>query len=146
MAVLNRCFHVVDQFKFDANDPKVLPLSREVANELVLLSVLMPLALSDLGADYYPKVFATDASTDKGGICWADLPQEVLQTLWRSCRSKGSYTRVLSPAEQVLRNNGMFDEEKLNKQECTSVERPFAYEFDFLEIFSGASLSTIVPD
>ena len=53
-----------------------------------------------------------------------------------------SYTRILSPAEQILRTNGMFEEEQLLCSPATNPERPFAFEYDFLEIFSGASLVT----
>lgn len=96
----------------DANKPKLVGLPRQVANEFVLLACLAPLALSDLGAEDFPAVFATDASMHKGAICWAQSPQ-VLRALWKSCKSKGSDTRLLSPAEQVLRNNCLFYEGKL---------------------------------
>eukprot|EP00435_Cladocopium_sp_Y103_P028739 s1351_g7.t1 len=142
MAILAKSYHVVDQNKIDSNAPCLVRLSRSVANELLLLAVLMPLAVSDLGAAYYPKVFATDASMNKGAICWADASERVIETLWKSCRSKGSNTRILSPAEVILRNNGMMAEEKLMQPSKHGPERPFAYDFDFLEIFSGASLVT----
>lgn len=112
--------------------PKLLRLPRSVATELVLLAVLMPLAIADLGALYYPKVFATNPSSMKGAICWAKLPQRVLQVLWKRCMSKGSYTRILSPAEVVLRSNGL-----LARFSVAMPERPLAYKFDFLEIFSA---------
>ncbi|CAL1144812.1 unnamed protein product [Cladocopium goreaui] len=98
--------------------------------------------IGDLGAEYFPALFATDASSFKGAICWAPQEPRVLRTIWKSCRSKGSYTRLLSPAEQVLRNNGLFDEEKLQGRRMLGPDRPLAYEFDFIEVFSGASLVT----
>eukprot|EP00435_Cladocopium_sp_Y103_P036173 s3587_g9.t1 len=100
----------------------------------------MPLALSDLGAQYYPKLFCTDASSYKGAIVWADAPRRLITTLWKTSASKGSYTRILSPAEVVLRNNGMLQEEKLSTHVSAEPERPLAYHFDFIEVFSGASL------
>ena len=57
------------QNEVDANKPKLVKLSRTVANELVLLAAPMPLAISDLGAAYCPSIFATDASSFKGAIC-----------------------------------------------------------------------------
>ena len=65
-----------------------------------------------------------------------------MAALWKSCRCKGSYTRILSPAEVVLRSNGVFDEEKLQSGPSCSPDRPLAYKFDFIEIFSGASAVT----
>eukprot|EP00435_Cladocopium_sp_Y103_P019932 s4028_g4.t2 len=140
MSLLDKSYHLVDQYNLDANDPKIITLPRSVANELVLLAVLVPLALSDLGAEYCGKVFSTDASSDKGAICWADLSLPVVKTLWKTCRSKGSYTRILSPAEQVLRHNNLLEEEKLDIRPKVSPDRPIAFEFDFIEVFSGASL------
>ena len=142
MSILAKCYHLVDQNAVDANTPKLVNLPRSVANELVILACLVPLAISDLGAEYFPVLFATDASSFKGAICWAPQEPRVLRTIWKSCRSKGSYTRLLSPAEQVLRNNGLFDEEKLQGRRILGPDRPLAYEFDFIEVFSGASLVT----
>jgi hypothetical protein len=147
MSILSRCYHLVDQNSIDHNCPKLLGLPRGVATELVLLAILMPLALSDLGAEFMPMVFATDASSTKGAICVADVPVRTVRALWRSCRCKGSYTRILSPAEVILRNNGLFSEEKLAPKKVADPERPFAFEYDFIEVFSGASLvSKIVAE
>ena len=136
VSLLAKSFQLVDQNDLDELTPRS---PRSVVNELVLLAVLMPLALSDLGAENYPRVFATDASNDKGAICRSELSLPVLRALWKSCRSKGSYTRILSPAEKILKSNGMFDEEKLYKEKLANPQRRLAYEFDFIEVFSGAS-------
>eukprot|EP00435_Cladocopium_sp_Y103_P053730 s754_g17.t1 len=140
MSILCKAYHLVDQNTVDQNNPKLVPLPRSVANELVLLATLMPLALSDLGAEYMPTIFATDASNDKGAICSAAVPKSISASLWQSCRCKGSYTRIMSPAEVILKRNGLFDEEKLLQKEPIGPDRPLAYDFDFIEVFSGASL------
>ena len=140
MSLLSKAYHVVDQNAVDQNSPKVIGLSRAVANELVLMSVLMPLAISDLSAGYYDGIFSTDASSFKGAICEAKVPERITAALWKSCRCKGSYTRILSPAEVVLRNCGVFEEEKLTPKTSVNPDRPLAYDFDFIEVFSGASL------
>eukprot|EP00435_Cladocopium_sp_Y103_P013722 s2211_g3.t1 len=140
MSILSRCYHLVDQNTLDANAPKLVRLPRSAANELVLLAALAPLAVSDLGAEYLPHIYATDASMFKGAICQALQPAVVVRALWKSCKSKGSYTRLLTPAELVLRSNGLFDEEKLEQRQPAGPERPLAYEYDFIEVFSGASL------
>ena len=41
----------------DADNPKLIPLSRKVANELVLVSVLMPLIASEISAPWLDTVF-----------------------------------------------------------------------------------------
>eukprot|EP00435_Cladocopium_sp_Y103_P050885 s1879_g15.t1 len=140
MSILNKCYHMVDQNTINQNNPKLVKLSRSAANELVLLAVLVPLAISDMSAEYFDRVFSTDASSTKGAICSAEISPLVAQVLWKSCRSKGSYTRLLSPAEQILRRNGLFEEEKLDQPTGGGPERPLAYEYGFIEIFSGASL------
>ena len=121
------------------NGSKVIHLPRAVAQELVLLSVLMPLAISDLGASYMPTVFATDGSNEKGAICCTDSSVNVVAALWKSCRSKGSYTRLLSPAQRVLRLNEAWEEDDLLLRDQPGPSRPWAFEFDFIELFAGAS-------
>eukprot|EP00435_Cladocopium_sp_Y103_P047077 s582_g13.t1 len=142
MSILDKSYHLVDQNAIDANNPTMVQLPRSVANELVLLAALMPLALSDLGAEYLETVYATDASMFKGAIVSTQRSLPIVRSIWKSCKSKGSYTRLLSPAEQVLRSNHMFDEESLEPKVPQGPDRPLAYEFDFIEVFSGASLVT----
>ena len=67
----------------DQNDPKLIPLPRSVAMELVLLAVSVPLALSDLGAEFLTTVFATatDASSRKGAICSTEVSARTVRAL-----------------------------------------------------------------
>lgn len=95
MSILAKSYHLVNQNDMDADSPKVIPRPRAIADELVLLSALMPLAISDLGSEYFPRVFATDASSTKGAVCWTHAPLRTVSTLWKSCRCKGSDTRIL---------------------------------------------------
>ena len=141
MAILQKSFSVVNQNDFDRDRPRLVQLSRQVANELVLLSVLMPFAVFDLAAEYMEEVFCTDASSSKGAICSAPCSRDLHEVLWRSCKSKGSYTRLLSPIETVLANLGEFEPEKL-MPECVDPPRPLCYTFDFIEVFAGAALIT----
>ena len=141
MAILQKSFSVVNQNDFDRDRPRLVQLSRQVANELVLLSVLMPFAVFDLAAEYMEEIFCTDASSTKGAICSAPCSKGLHEVLWRSCKSKGSYTRLLSPIETVLANLGEFEPEKL-MPECVDPPRPLCYTFDFIEVFAGAALIT----
>ena len=140
MAILQKSFSVVNQNDFDRNAPRLVRLSRTVANELVLLSVLMPFAVFDLTAEFMDEIFCTDASSMKGAICSAPCSRDVHEVLWKSCKSKGAYTRLLSPIETVLANLGEFEPGKLLEE--VSPSKPLCYVFDFIEVFAGAALIT----
>ena len=73
MSVLQESFLVVDIDSFDRNNPKLVSLSRSVANELVLLAVLMPLISSDIAAPFDRFVYCTDASNDRGACLRAPV-------------------------------------------------------------------------
>ena len=143
-SLFNKAYKVVDTTKFDANNPKVVPLSRGVANELVLAAVLHPLMVTDLGCKYLNKVFATDASSHKGAICSCPVSPLVAEVLWKTSRSKGSYTRLLTPSEITLLRLGIKEEQDLEgfDQIGSSPPRPLAYRFDFLEVYAGAAKIT----
>ena len=141
MSILNRSFHLVDQNAFDQNNPRVLPLSREVANELLLLAVLMPLMVHELSADYLPWIFASDASSSKGAVCRAEVGRDVAEVLWRHCKSKGAYTRLLTEPESFLRKLELFEEHSEQKP-VEEPSRPLAFTFDFLEVFAGSAKVT----
>ena len=141
LSLLQRSFHVVDISQFDRNHPKLIPLSREVAGELTLLAVLMPFAVFDISAQYMEEVFCTDASSTKGAVCSSRCDRKVSEVLWKTGKSKGAYTRLLSPVEVLLKNLGELDQ---GAQELDSVSpsRPLCYQFDFIEVFAGAALIT----
>ena len=138
-----KAFHLVDQCSFDPNRRCLVGLPRNVATELVLLAVLAPLALSDLGAEYLDRIFCADASLEKGAVCSAPLSKRLNQAVWRSCRSKGSYSRLLRCAEVILKRAGMLEEERLaQRRGDVKASRPIAFIYDFLEIFAGAAVVT----
>ena len=143
-SLFNKAYKVVDTTKFDANNPKVVPLSRGVANELVLAAVLHPLMITDLGCKYLDRVFATDASSKKGAICSCPVSPLLAEVLWKTSRSKGSYTRLLTPSETTLLRLGIKEEQDLASfdQVGVSPPRPLAYRFDFIEVYAGAAKIT----
>lgn len=73
--------------------PRVLPLSRKSAEELVILSVLSPVICVNLGAEMSAEVFATDASEFGGAAVKAQVDQPLARDLWRLGRKKGGYSR-----------------------------------------------------
>ena len=138
MSLLNKAFHLVGQDYVASNRPKLLHLPLAVAEELTLLSVLMPLLQSDLAVGMCPKIFATDASCDRGAIVEADDQGYRTEILHRACKTKGSYTRLAPRGSLVLRE--IDDDEWDNTATPPStVERPIAFKFQFLEVFAGAA-------
>lgn len=68
MSVLFHSHKLVDQSKIQSANRKVVGFPREVAEELVLLSVLCPLFAADISAPIQNKLFATDSSDAKGAV------------------------------------------------------------------------------
>ena len=141
MSIMNKVFHLVDGTSYDPNEPKIIALTRPVADELVLLSVLVPLALHEISAGYDPTIYATDASDTMGGICSARVGEDVAEILWRQCKSKGAYTRLLTSAEVLLRRLELHEEGRAGR-EAEAVPRPLAFSFYFIEIFAGSAKVT----
>ena len=140
MSVLQESFKLVDSNAIDASKPKLVPLPRSVANELTILALLVPFAVSDLCAQAHHEVFATDASLSLGAICSAEVDIPVAQAFWRVSRSKGAYTRLLTPFESLAKRLGTFEE--LGESHRPAPDRPLAFFYDFIEVFSGAGKVT----
>ena len=62
MSVLQNAFRLVDLTALDSSKPQLVRLTRAVANELTLLSLLAPLMVFDVAVRFCEQVFATDAS------------------------------------------------------------------------------------
>ena len=138
MSILQKAFKVVQVAEFDKNNPKLVPLSRSVAEELTLLAVLMPLAVIDLGVPFDDQVYCTDASNQRGAVLAAPICPKVGQVLWKCARSKGAYSRLLTPMEALMKHLDILEEEEPEETKG-GVDRPIAFAFEFLEIFAGAS-------
>ena len=140
ISILNRAFKLVDASNVDASYPKLVALPRAVATELVLLSISVPFAVSDLSAVFREEVFCTDASLERGAICSAKIPLRLSRVLWSGLRSKGAYHHLLSPTEALTKRIGL--NEELLDEPRVSCSRPLAFHYDFIEIFAGASVVT----
>ena len=138
MALLNHSFRLVDMSAYNPESPKLIPLPRRVVCELVLVSTLCPFAVFDLAAGYDEKMYCTDASSEKGAIVSTQVGRRISEIMWKGLRSKGAYTRLLSPSETVLHALGELEPE--DNPGDLKIERPLAYHFDFIEIYGGASL------
>ena len=139
LSLLNHSFRLVSTKEYDPNHPKLLPLPRKVACELVLVSTLAVFAVFDLCAQYDHKIYCTDASKSKGAIVSAEVGPKLCEMMWKGLKSKGAYTRLLTPAESILNAVGDLDP---TFEEFTDdgPSRPLAFHFDFIEIYAGASL------
>ena len=138
MSLLNGSFRLIEASSADPLHPKLVALPRSVANELVLLALLSPLATFDLASPYLSEVFATDASLAKGAICQAPINVDFARILWRTSRSKGSYHRLLTPFESLAHHLGV--REELPLEVARGIEKPPAFVYDLAEVFSGAAV------
>ena len=140
-SLFNHAYKLVDNDGYQANNPKLVPLPRSVANELVLASVLHPLMMTDIGSRYHDRIFATDASSHRGAICSCPVDVQTAEVVWKCSKSKGSYTRLMTPSETLLRRLGIReevdDQESSHKDFQEAPKRPLAYRFDFIEVFAG---------
>ena len=154
MSLLSKAHSLVDSRHVDSDKPRLVSLPRTVANEMVLLSVLAPLMMSDLGAPFADEVFSIDASDHSGVITSTALPQNIVQRLWRSGPTKGAYTRLKTPFEVLMERLGLHEEmtnqedgEVAGGSDFSAVSRPLAFRYDFIEVYAGyARVSQAMSD
>ena len=140
MSLLNESFQLVSQFS-ECNEAALIPLPRAVACELVLVSVLAPVEVSDIAVPYDPVLYATDASEDRGAIVHTEVGEDLVRLLSKVCKTKGAYTRLQSPWERLMQKVGLHDELP-DELQSVAADRPLAYTFEFVEIFAGSSRVT----
>ena len=140
MNLLNKSFALVNAYQ-EWEDTCLIPLPREVACELVLVSVLAPLMQTDIAVPFSPTIFATDASDSRGAICSTEATAELAQLLSKHCKTKGAYTRLQSEWTTLKRR--VFAEDAVEEEPAqTSVQKPLAFTFSFIEVFAGAARVT----
>ena len=140
MSVLQHSFNLVPSIEVSDKHAKLVPLPRKVATELLLVSVLAPLIKTDISVPYCNELFATDASLDRGAVVATEVSEDVYEALYRCCKNKGSYTRLLTKEEQVYSQVGFGS--IVPDFESTSVPKPLAFRFAFIELFAGAAKVT----
>eukprot|EP00435_Cladocopium_sp_Y103_P051083 s53_g15.t1 len=133
------CGSLQDLAEVDQNAPRLCPLNRQAAQELVLLSVLSPFMVSDLAAKMDDVVYATDASEQKGAYVWRSARQEVVRAFWRTGRQKTSCVRLPKRGKALVRKFDMQKEEhEFEEVPSISPERPRAHRFHFIEVCGGS--------
>lgn len=140
MNLLNEAFVVNERFS-DIDEGALVPLSRKVAEELVMCAVLAPLMLSDIAVGFEDMVYATDASESRGAICSSFLGSDIAFMLSKICRTKGAYTRLSKDSNDVhpfpITAEGLDDESGDSRP--PGIQRPVAFRFEFIEVFAGSS-------
>lgn len=124
---------------------QVIQLSQQARNELMVLSILGPVAQTDMRTVTCPKLFCLDASPQGAGICQADENENVIGELWRHSEQRGFYTRLSNPASSVLQELGLEHEPEFGVQSqyhTTFVPHPKKHLrpgviFDCIELFKG---------
>ena len=143
MAIMNSCFRVIPADRLQPDQPMLWALDRKAADELAILSVLAPIAVSNLAAEMDPVIYATDASMTKGGITSTLVGDGLAKHLWRTSDQKSSNVPLLRHSEALL---SIYDpafeetdnfEEKLAEEE---VKRPLGLNFGFIEVCGGAGV------
>ena len=84
MSILDALYKVVPPAELNPEELSLWPLSRDAAQELLLLACLAPVMSSNLSVPFSGIVFAPDASLDKGGFCIAEVDEVLAKALWRS--------------------------------------------------------------
>ncbi|CAE7042207.1 unnamed protein product [Symbiodinium sp. CCMP2592] len=109
-------FGLVPLSQLDPLRPRVLPLPRRCAEELRLAAALALVACADVAK----RLYATDASEERGAICSAALPSDLQAMVWKTADRKGGYARIASPARVLLKRGDPLGED----EEAESPEVP----------------------
>ena len=92
LSILSQVYHEGSEYHGD----EVFRLSHDCRQELLLLVVLVPCAMSNLRAEPSSRLFCTDASPFAAGICSCNVPVPASSELLRFADHRGFYT-VLEP-------------------------------------------------
>ena len=116
-------------------EDEVLDFPRVVAQELLLCSVLAFVAGTDVSAPYLDRIFATDASLQKGAITSRPISATSAKIAWL----KGCYTKLDNPFAAALRSRDLHDEGP-DGIEAPAPTSGLDFDFDFVEICGGSGV------
>ena len=131
-------------------EKEVVSLPRRTAEELVLSSLFALVASCDVSVPYSRKIFATDASLNRGAVVSTEVSSDVAQCLWLGGDKKGAYTKLDAFPRACIRALGVETEldltsaeqaeiADLNAGKCTP-HPSLDFVFDFVEIFGGSGV------
>eukprot|EP00438_Fugacium_kawagutii_P016043 Skav232582 [mRNA] locus=scaffold932:80382:86688:- [translate_table: standard] len=147
MAIMNHVFKVIAPESLNTNEPVLHPLPRRAAEELALFAALCPVLASNVAVPIDQRIYATAASSQKGGIAEAKVDEEVAKMMWRSADKKGANLPLPNRTMALLRSYDDDEELELpsgfdHDDGAKGVERPIGLRFEFAEIFGGAGIVT----
>ena len=136
--------HLVDSSALDSSKPKIVPLPRPVAQELLLLSIFAPLMCSDLTATLGDRVFCTNSSDAKGAVVSTPVPIELSRYFWRVGSKKGGHARLMTKQEALVHRlssagHHVDDSHHFDALSGSSPKKSPLLRFDFIEICGGAA-------
>ena len=154
MAIIKELFKVIPPTSLNVEKPVLHALSRKAAEELVLAGVLLPILVTDVKSPILPKVFASDASLQKGAFCEADVSPQMAMALWQSGDFRGGHSFLDSAERSMLKKTFGLEEEDLKDHGDDGAaadyllgaagdegpQRPLAQHFDFLEVCGGSGV------
>ena len=138
--LLQKTFSLGSKVANDGNEALSLP--RGFAEEFVLSATLSILCCTDVSVKYAQKLYATDASLNRGAVTSFHIPEELNKTLWLSGDKKGCYTKPDNEAKTLLRGLG-HDDEDPGHDVPPCYEAPshgLDFDFDFVEICGGSGV------
>lgn len=136
--MLSKIFELGSRTSDDAND--VVPLTRSVAEEIVLAGVFGLIAATDVSVPYDCRLFATDASTAKGAFTALEISPELSSSLWLGGDRKGAYTMLESPARRALRTIGVDRDAEPLPEDFPGPCKTLDFAFDVVEVCGGSGV------
>ena len=112
---------------------EIFRLSHDARQELLLLVILVPCAMSNLRAEPSTRLYCTDASPFGAGICSCEVPLQASTELLRFADHKGFYTALEPRLARYL------DQFALGPSEVEPIPRGLSEGilFDVCEMFRG---------
>eukprot|EP00438_Fugacium_kawagutii_P029195 Skav203076 [mRNA] locus=scaffold2182:29521:36002:+ [translate_table: standard] len=151
MSILNEVFKVIPPQELVPEAPVLRPLKRSAAEEYALFAALCPIIATNISVPMDCSIYATDASTQMGGIASTKVPEQVAKMMWRSADMKGENVPLRSRVIALLQSYGDIQEDDIAKSNFDleeekgggdHVERPIGLRFQFAEVFGRAGVVT----
>ena len=102
---------------------EVFKIQPELADELLSLAILAPLAQTDLGANLPETLYCIDASNEKIAVVSAPIPEKCGEEIWQHSLKKSMWVKLLKPTLAYLRSRKL-DEELEQLPDGQKTDRP----------------------
>lgn len=128
-------------------DREIVKLDGRTLSDLLCMSCLLPLAVTNLRAKVSPRLTATDASSwGEAGVV-ASVPERIIEEIYRHTLKKSVWVRLLSPARALQRQKNLLQpEDEIPNPEDRFHSHPLwqslAEGLDFRVLFSKSKTSS----